>query len=56
MSPAKFDKCIVSVKKSIKKGKIPSTYINKDNQRVKSNPYAICYNKKTKGGKKIWKN
>jgi len=54
MSPAKFDKCVTSVKKSMKKGKIPRNYVNKDNKRVKSNPYAICHaNKnKTKGGKK----
>ena len=54
MSPAKIDTCVTSVKKSIKKRKIPRTYINKDNKRVKTNPYAICYanKKKTKGGKK----
>ena len=52
--PKEFDKCVTSVKKAMKKGKIPRTYINKDKKRVKSNPYAICYanKKKTKGGKK----
>ena len=52
--PIQVEKCITSVKKSIKKGKISRTYVNKDKKRVKTNPYAICYvnKKKTKGGKK----
>ena len=52
MSPAKLDKCVTAVKKSMKKGEIPRTYINKGNKRVKTNPYAICYTNKnkTKGG------
>jgi len=53
MSPAKLDKCVTSVKKSIKKKKTNITYINKEGERVKTNPYAICNRqKKTKGGKK----
>lgn len=52
--PKTFDKCVTSVKKLIKKEKIPRTYINKDKKRVKTNPYAICHanKKKLKGGKK----
>ncbi len=53
MSPAKLDKCVTSIKKSMKKGKIPRVYVNKEGKRVKTNPYAICYAKrKIKGGKK----
>jgi len=54
MSPEIYDNCVASVKKSIKKGKISRTYVNKDKKRVKSNPYAICYaiKNKSKGGKK----
>ena len=47
--PKSVEKCVTAVKKLVKKGKISRTYINKDEKRVKTNPYAICYaNKKNK--------
>jgi len=45
MSPAKLDKCVTSVKKSIKKEKTRRAYINKEGKRIKTNPYAICSKK-----------
>lgn len=53
--PAKYDRCIKSIKKKVKKGEMRKTYINKEGKRVKTNPYAICAKakqKKAKGGKK----
>lgn len=48
--PARYDRCVKSVKQKIRTGKIPKTY--KANGRKKSNPYAICSKLRATGKKK----
>ena len=41
--PEKLDRCVVDVKKKIKKGELEKTYEDKETgKKKKTNPYAIC--------------
>lgn len=37
--PKKFDDCVRDVKKKIREGEIPKTYIDEKGRRRKTNPY-----------------
>jgi len=38
-----FHKCVISIKKKIKTGKIAKTYVDKKTgKKMKTNPYKIC--------------
>lgn len=50
--PKKYDRCVKKVKKNIKSGTTPKTYMV-NGKRKKSSAYAICKSAiKKKGGKK----
>jgi len=49
--PAKWDRCVKDVRKKIKSGEIPKTYV-KGGKRYKSSEYKICSKLRAKGKRK----